>query len=176
MHKKACSLHKDEMKMTIKKAAFKIRLPDTEFIINLADWPLETKNLTEGPLPVFGWSTSDGTFDITLPTYEMIARTFEALGKVAYTCGPERVPDLQAAEAMNYIPWDRKIAKAFYRGRDSNRARFRLVELSRSRPDLLDAGITYFFRFKDEQDVYGPVVDQVPFQEYFKVSGGKNFH
>lgn len=60
----------------------KVRLPDTEFFVNLGDWPLVKKGghaRTTGPYPVFSWCGSEDTFDIVMPTYDITESTLEAM-------------------------------------------------------------------------------------------------
>lgn len=60
--------------------------------------------------------------------------------------------------------------KLFWRGRDSNRERLKLISLARKHPDLFNASLTNFFFFRDEEDVYGPKTDHVSFFRFFDVS------
>ena len=59
----------------------KVRLPDVEFVINLGDWPLEHKHVTDSPLPILSWCGSDDTRDIVMPTYDVTESTLETLGR-----------------------------------------------------------------------------------------------
>jgi len=75
--------------------------------------------------------------------------------------------DMLSVQKSNY-PWDEKEDKAFWRGRDSRRERLNLITLSRENPDLINASITNFFFFRDEEDKYGPKVAYIPFFDFFK--------
>lgn len=66
--------------------------------------------------------------------------------------------------------WENRIPKMFWRGRDSSRERLRLIELSREHPELINASLTNFFFFRDEQEKYGPKSDYVSFFSFFDVS------
>ena len=66
--------------------------------------------------------------------------------------------------------WESKINKAFWRGRDSNHERLKLIELSRQYPDLINASLTNFFFFKDKENVYGPSEKRISFFKFFDVS------
>ncbi|GBP07184.1 KDEL motif-containing protein 1, partial [Eumeta japonica] len=80
----------------------------------------------------------------------------------------ERVTlDMLSVQRSKY-PWSEKIDKLFWRGRDSRRERLDLISLSRKRPDLIDAAITNFFFFRDEENKYGPKVDHISFLDFFK--------
>ena len=47
--------------------------------------------------------------------------------------------------------------------------RLDLVKLHRHNTDLFDVGITAWFFFKHEEEVYGPKADRVSFHDFFKV-------
>jgi len=53
--------------------------------------------------------------------------------------------------------WETKSDKLFWRGRDANRERLKLIEIAREHPDIIDAGITNYFFFRDQQEVLGKV-------------------
>lgn len=65
--------------------------------------------------------------------------------------------------------WEDKVNKAFWRGRDSRRERLNLVKISRQRPDLINASLTNFFFFREEESLYGPKEDHVSFFKFFDV-------
>ena len=67
------------------------------------------------------------------------------------------------------VPWEEKTEKAFWRGRDSRRERLNLVKLSRNHPDLINASLTNFFFFRQEEEVYGPKAEHVSFFKFFDV-------
>lgn len=71
--------------------------------------------------------------------------------------------------------WEKRIPRAFWRGRDSNKHRLKLVDLSREHPDLFNVSLTNFFFYRDVQDQYGPKSDHVSFFTFFDVST-KDFH
>jgi hypothetical protein len=58
----------------------KTRLPDTEFLINLGDWPLIKKNV-KPVIPMFSWCGSHQTADIVMPTYDITEATLECMGR-----------------------------------------------------------------------------------------------
>lgn len=66
--------------------------------------------------------------------------------------------------------WDKKIEKAFWRGRDSRKERLRLIDIAREHPDLFNASLTNFFFFRDEEKYYGPKVPYISFFKFFDVS------
>lgn len=66
--------------------------------------------------------------------------------------------------------WESRIQKIFWRGRDSNRERLDLITMSRKHPDVINASLTNFFFFRNEEHVYGPKVPHVSFFEFFNVS------
>lgn len=61
-----------------------------------------------------------------------------------------------------------KTDRAFFRGRDSREERLHLVSLSKKNPELLDAGITGWFFFRDREKHIGKV-PLVGLFEFFKV-------
>lgn len=61
-----------------------------------------------------------------------------------------------------------KTERAFFRGRDSREERLQLVSLSKKNPELLDAGITAWFFFRDQEKHVGKE-SLVGFFDFFKV-------
>lgn len=66
-------------------------------------------------------------------------------------------------------PWTNKTDRAFFRGRDSREERLHLVSLSKASPELLDAGITGWFFFRDREKQVGKA-PLVGFFDFFKVT------
>jgi hypothetical protein len=58
-----------------------VKLPDLSFFINLGDWPLEKRRVTEKPLPLISWCGSDDSLDIVLPTYDFTQATLEMMDR-----------------------------------------------------------------------------------------------
>lgn len=142
----------------------KVRLPDTEFFINLGDWPLVKKGghtRTTGPYPIFSWCGSDETFDIVFPTYDLTESTLEAMNRVTLDM-------LSVQEA--HTPWTDKVPKVFWRGRDSRRERLQLMDIAKLHPDLFNVSMTNFFFFRDEAEKYGPKVPHMSFFKFFEVN------
>lgn len=139
----------------------KVNVPDVEFFINVGDWPLETKSAdaSPGPLPIFSWCGSTDTRDIILPTYEVTHSTLETMRGVTN--------DLLSVQGNTGPPWTNKTSKAFFRGRDSREERLQLVALSKKHPELLDAGITGWFFFRDREKQVGKA-PLVGFFDFFK--------
>uniref|UniRef100_A0A8D8V931 KDEL motif-containing protein 1 n=1 Tax=Cacopsylla melanoneura TaxID=428564 RepID=A0A8D8V931_9HEMI len=133
----------------------KVHLPDVEFWSNLGDWPL-TQSVK---YPMFSWCGSDDTYDILMPTYDITESSLENMGRVSL--------DMLSVQGNNQNKWDRKHSKAFWRGRDSNRDRLKLIDIGRGHPDLFNVSLTNFFFFKDEEDKYGPKQKHVSFFEFF---------
>lgn len=78
--------------------------------------------------------------------------------------------DMLSVQSSPDVRWEDKQEKAFWRGRDSRRERLNLVSLSRKYPDLINASLTNFFFFRDEEHAYGPKEDHVSFFKFFDVS------
>ncbi|XP_036381029.1 protein O-glucosyltransferase 3 [Megalops cyprinoides] len=148
----------DEMLLSL---ARKVRLPDIEFYINVGDWPMETRkvNDTPGPVPIISWCGSTDTRDIILPTYDITHSTLETLRGVSN--------DLLSVQGNTGPPWVNKTEQAFFRGRDSREERLHLVTLSRKNPELLDAGITGYFFFREKEKELGKA-PLVGFFNFFK--------
>lgn len=66
-------------------------------------------------------------------------------------------------------PWDKKIPKVFWRGRDSNRRRLELAQLAQENPDLFNVSLTNYFFHRDEEKKYGKT-EHVSFFKFFEVS------
>lgn len=137
--------------------ARKVVLPDTQFFINLGDWPLVRK--TAEVLPIFSWCGSNDTFDIVLPTYDITESTLENMGRVML--------DMLSVQGNIDYEWKNKTEKAFWRGRDSREERLTLVDIARQNPDLYDVAITNYFFFRDKEQTYGPRQSHVSFFKFF---------
>lgn len=77
--------------------------------------------------------------------------------------------DMLSVQGNTDTPWDEKIEKVFWRGRDSCRERLDLIDISRRYPDLFNASITNFFFFEKEMEKYGPGQSHVSFFSFFQV-------
>lgn len=56
----------------------KVILSDTEFFVNLGDWPLSSQT---AKYPILSWCGSKDSFDIVMPTYDLTESTLENLGR-----------------------------------------------------------------------------------------------
>ncbi|KAM9816038.1 protein O-glucosyltransferase 3 [Syngnathus typhle] len=146
----------DEMLLSLTR---KVRLPDVEFYINVGDWPLETRAIDANPVPVLSWCGSTDSRDIVLPTYEVTHSTLESMRGVTN--------DLLSIQGNTGPSWANKTHRAFFRGRDSREERLQLVSLSKKHPELLDAGITGWFFFRDREKHVGKA-PLVGFFDFFK--------
>ncbi|XP_069747395.1 protein O-glucosyltransferase 3 isoform X2 [Narcine bancroftii] len=146
----------DEMLLSL---ARKVHLPNVEFYINVGDWPLETRKIKDNPLPIISWCGSEDTADIVLPTYDITRSTLETLRGVTN--------DLLSIQGQTGPSWSNKTQQAFWRGRDSSEERLKLVRISRNNPDLLDAGITAYFFFREEEKALGKA-QLISFFDFFK--------
>jgi hypothetical protein len=135
----------------------KVKLPNMEFFVNLGDWPLVNEKSEK--FPIFSWCGSTATYDIVMPTYDITESTLENMGRVML--------DMLSVQGNVKDPWQDRIEKAFWRGRDSNQYRLDLVEISRKHPDLFNVSLTNFFFFRDKQDIYGPKTEHVSFFSFF---------
>ena len=132
-------------------------LPDLEIIVNLGDWPL-VKNSVKPAVPMISWCGSDDTSDIILPTYELTEASIECMGRQSL--------DVLGSLGRNTVQWEKKEEKLFWRGRDSNRERLKLVKLGQQHPDLINASITAYFFFREEESRLGKS-KHVPFFDFF---------
>lgn len=64
--------------------------------------------------------------------------------------------------------WKNKTERALFRGRDSREERLELVKLSKEHPELLDAGITGYFFFREKEKELGKA-QLMGFFDFFKV-------
>nr|XP_042899528.1 protein O-glucosyltransferase 2 isoform X2 [Parasteatoda tepidariorum] len=133
-------------------------LPNFELIVNLGDWPLEQR--AENPIPIFSWCGSKYTKDIVMPTYDITEATLEMMGRV--------MVDILSVMGNSGPTWEEKLKVAFWRGRDSRQERLDLIKLSRQYPDLINASLTNFFFFRQEEAEYGPKTEYIPFFDFFK--------
>ncbi|XP_022257995.1 KDEL motif-containing protein 1-like, partial [Limulus polyphemus] len=138
----------------------KVQLPDLEMLVNLGDWPLEKRLVKDSPIPFFSWCGSKDTRDIVMPTYDITEATLEMMGRVTL--------DIFSVMGNSGPKWENKVEKGFWRGRDSRQERLDLVKLGRKYPDLIDAALTNFFFFRDQENELGPKVPHVSFFDFFK--------
>lgn len=134
-----------------------VELPDLEFIVNLGDYPLG-KNSRTRDFPVFSWCGSDDAVDIVLPTYDITESSIEGMSRVSID-----ILSIQNARTS----WSEKEPKAFWRGRDSRRERLHLIDIARKNPNLLNASLTNFFFFRNEESTYGPKSTHVSLFDFF---------
>ncbi|KAK3578461.1 hypothetical protein CHS0354_038550 [Potamilus streckersoni] len=138
----------------------KVQLPDIEFFVNLGDWPLEKRKVSDNPLPIFSWCGSDDTRDIVMPTYDITESTQEMMQRVSL--------DVLSVMGNSGTAWQNKSDKGFWRGRDSRQERLDLVVMSRSEPELIDAALTHMFFFPKDDKKYGELVKSISFFDFFK--------
>ncbi|KAK0423870.1 hypothetical protein QR680_008379 [Steinernema hermaphroditum] len=143
----------DELLMSLSR---KMTLPDTEFIMNLGDWPLQ--NRQRDGVPVVSWCGSTDTMDIVLPTYELTQSVLNALHSVTL--------DVHTARGKEGVRWSEKEPTAVFRGRDSNEKRLEVARLAVERPELISGGITRYFFFDRERNP--PAVNHSKFNDFFK--------
>lgn len=139
----------------------KVQLPDLEIFVNLGDWPVMKKggqSRTAGPKPVFSWCGSDDSYDIVMPTYDITESTIDNMDRVTL--------DMLSVQ-KHRLAWEEKENKAFWRGRDARRERLQLVDLSRQYPHLINASLTNFFFFREEEKKYGGKAPYISFFKFF---------
>lgn len=123
----------------------KTRLDDTEFLVNLGDWPLSDKQ--NSPIAFFSWCGSPDTYDIILPTYELTESVLHAQGRI--------LNDVLGVFGRQSTRFSEKTNKLFWRGRDSHKARLKLLQLAKNHEDLFNVSITNWFFFREQMHEYG---------------------
>lgn len=151
------SMFMDEILLSL---ARKVELPDVEMIVNLGDWPLERRPLSQNPIPIFSWCGSKETKDIVMPTYDITEATLEMMGRVML--------DMLSVMGNSEPEWEQKHKVAFWRGRDSRQERLDLVKIARKYPAMINASLTNFFFFRNAEAEYGPKAEYVSFFDFFK--------
>ena len=63
--------------------------------------------------------------------------------------------DMLSVQGNAKLPWADRVEKAFFRGRDSHKQRLQLTRMAKRHPELVDAGITNYFFFKDLKEELG---------------------
>ncbi|XKL61009.1 hypothetical protein PGB90_008066 [Kerria lacca] len=141
----------------------KVRLPDLEMLVNLGDWPLIENSVNFNNktvlIPMFSWCGSESTKDIVFPTYDITESSLENMGRVTL--------DMLSVQGNIDRTWKEKISKLFWRGRDSNRERLKLIKIGKENEHLINASLTNFFFFKDLINEYGPQQDRISFFKFF---------
>ncbi|CAF0778672.1 unnamed protein product [Brachionus calyciflorus] len=139
----------------------KVKIPDVEFFMNLGDWPLNEKSQNI-LLPIISWCGSTDSNDMILPTYDLTESTLEMMGRQSL--------DIMTVFENSLPDWNEKINRTFWRGRDSRRERLDLIDMSRENPDLIDAGLTNLFFFREPEHIkkYGQLYHRTSFFDFFK--------
>lgn len=65
--------------------------------------------------------------------------------------------------------WKDRIPKGFWRGRDSNKERLKLIDIASENPELYNVSLTNFFFFRDKEQEYGKS-EHISFFNFFDVS------
>lgn len=66
--------------------------------------------------------------------------------------------------------WEERLPKLFWRGRDSNKNRLKLIDIAKENPDLFNVSLTNFFFYRELQDQYGPKSEHISFFKFMDVS------
>ena len=145
-------------------------LPDTEFVVNVRDWPQASKH--GPPLPVFSFSkvlldqslpcklhfsdlqVPSNHWDIMYPAWAFWAGG-PAINLYPRGLGRWDLLRESLAAAAEDNPWPKKLDKAFFRGSRTSGERDPLVLLSRKCPNLVDAEYTKNQGWKSDADTLG---------------------
>ena len=144
--------------MALLSVLHKVQLPDMELVVNLGDWPMNT--MSRAPYPIFSWCGSRGTRDIVWPTWDLMRSTVTGMDRVSLT--------VMWTQQGRAIPWEERLPKAFFRGRDSNQARLDLVQRHHRDTENYDVGLTNYFFFPHKEELYGPIASYVGMSHFFK--------
>lgn len=82
--------------------------------------------------------------------------------------------DMMTVQSNSELQWKEKNPRLFWRGRDSRKERLDLIALSKENPDFINASLTNFFFFRDQEAIYGPKAAHISFFKFFDVSLEKN--
>ena len=108
---------------------------------------------------------------MVFPTYELtevdskeyVTNNTVITMQASLECMGRQSLDILSSMGKNQLPWEEKTEKLFWRGRDSRRERLQLVELAQKYPDAINASITAFFFFRDEEARLG----KTPYISFF---------
>lgn len=152
-------------------------LPDMEMVINVRDYP-QVPRWMSPVIPIFSFSKTSDYQDIMYPAW-----TFWEGGPAVWPIYPTGLGrwDLMRgdlARAADRWPWEKKIAKGYFRGSRTSPERDPLILLSRESPDLVDAEYTKNQAWRSEKDTLGrppakevPLVDHCAFKYLFNFRG-----
>jgi hypothetical protein len=76
--------------------------------------------------------------------------------------------DMLSVFGKQSIKFNDKKDVLFWRGRDSNEVRLKLVKMSKNYTDLINASLTNFFFFRDQMEEYGPQSPYISFFDFFQ--------
>jgi protein glucosyltransferase len=140
-------------------------LPDTEFVVNVRDWPLAPRH---GPaLPVFSFSkVPTEHWDILYPAWAFWAGG-PAIQRHPRGLGRWDLLRDSLASAAAALPWEAREERAFFRGSRTSAERDPLVRLSRRCPEVADAAYTTNQGWRSEADTLGsPPVEEVALEDH----------
>lgn len=144
------------------------KLSNMEVSINTRDWPQVNKLWGQKKAPVLSFSKTKDYYDIMYPAWSF----WEGGPAIAlYPTGIGRWDEHRKSisRAAKKSPWDKKKAKAFFRGSRTSEERDALILLSRSKPDLVDAQYTKNQAWKSDADtLHAPAASEVSFEDHCK--------
>ena len=128
---------------------------------NLGDWPLENSK-DDDPLPMISWCKDEGkSKDLILPTWYLTRATVRMMNGV--------IPDIFTVQGASSPKWNQKEEVGFFRGRDSRKERLDLATMSHAeQKEHIDAAITQYFFFNQDEKMHGPKVGHIPFEDFFQ--------
>jgi len=137
-----------------------VNLPDVEFWMNLGDWPHSKKTNENHHFQMISWGSHADFADLVVPTYDLMDSTLGMMHRLSKD-------QFSVQSSARQVNWSDKIEKGFFRGRDSRQERLDLAEMSQKNPELVDAAITRYFFFKEDEEKYGKRSEHVPFGDHF---------
>lgn len=148
----------------MKKVLKKVKLPDMELVINVRDYP----QIVGIVAPLLSFSKTKEYNDIMYPAWGF----WEGGPAIKlFPTGLGRFDLLRESleKASKKFPWNKKKAKAFFRGSRTSDERDSLILLSRSNPELVDAQYTKNQAWKTPSDTLNAEpAEEVSFEDHCK--------
>ncbi len=104
----------------------KVRLPNTEFVLNYADMPMSHRRYNHPRRAIFGWCGTADHNEMMLPTWESMQFASDIKWNTGY---------ISNAGTVDPYPWRKKKEVLFWRGGDFGaNGRRQFVALARQHP------------------------------------------
>ncbi|CAK1548479.1 unnamed protein product [Leptosia nina] len=144
------------------------KMPNIELSVNTRDWPQVNPQWGHKNVPVFSFSKTKDYSDIMYPAWSF----WEGGPAISlYPTGIGRWDQHRRSitAVADKVPWEKKVAQAFFRGSRTSEERDALILLSRSQPDLVDARYTKNQAWKSDADtLFAEPAKEVSFEDHCK--------